>query len=137
MKLRKRYIWILVLCVYFAAVMALCLIKPYPIPELSREIWGIPLDKIVHFLMFFPYPIIAYIAFKPEDGRKWQHLLVLFALFTVGIGLAIGTEHLQGLTKHRSYDINDFYADVLGMECSAFLTALYILFRRSKRRKDL
>ena len=114
--------------------MFLCLMRPGTIPEMSSELWGIPMDKIAHFLMFFPYPVIAYITFKPDDRRNWPHLLVLLAVFSTGIGLAMGTEKLQGLSEYRSYEVTDFYADVLGMELSTFLVALYIIFR--KKRKD-
>jgi VanZ family protein len=132
MKHRKRYIWAVILCCYFAAVIFLCLARPQQIPSLEKMIWGIPADKIAHFLMFLPYPVIAYIAFKPSTGRKWAHLLVLIVVFAVGIGLAIGTERLQGLSDYRSYEIEDFYADVFGMECSAVIIALYIIIKRHK-----
>ncbi len=134
MKVKGRYIWLGILCVYFAAVLLLCLMKPDSLPKPSIDLWGIPLDKAAHFLMFFPYPIIAYIAFRPESSRKRHHLLVLVAVFVLGLGLAIGTEKLQGLSEYRSYELTDYYADVFGMECSAFLTFLYIIFR--KERKD-
>lgn len=130
MKLERRHIWFGILCVYFAAVLLLCLLRPESFPEASIYIWGIPLDKIAHFLMFLPYTVIAYIAFKPESERKWIHLLVLLAVFAAGILLAMGTEKLQGLSEYRSYEITDFYADVFGMECSAFLTFLYIIFKK-------
>ena len=132
MKLKKRYIWAFILCCYFAVVLTLCLVKPQQIPTLDRTILGIPADKVAHFLMFLPYPAIAYIAFRPSEGRKWRHLLVLIAVFATGTALAMGTEQLQGLSQYRSYEITDFYADVLGMECSALLTALYIIFKKDK-----
>ena len=132
MKLGGRYIWIGILCVYFATVLVLCLIRPEYIPDAEIRIWGIPADKILHFLMFLPYPVIAYTAFRPESGRKWLHLLVLLAVFAVGIGLAMATEKLQGLSEYRAYEVTDFYADVLGMECCSIATALYIIFRKEK-----
>lgn len=131
MKSNKRYIWALVLCCYFAAVLMVCLARPEQIPSLSRSLWGIPVDKIGHFLMFLPYPVIAYTAFKPTYPGRWQHILVLLAVFAVGVGLAMGTEHLQGLSEYRSYEIEDFYADILGMECSALVIFLYIIFRKT------
>lgn len=133
MKLEGRYIWIGILCAYFAAVMVLCLIRPEYIPDVEIRIWNIPADKILHFLMFLPYPAIAYIAFRPENRRKWLHLLVLLAVFAAGIGLAMTTEKLQGLSEYRAYEVTDFYADILGMECCTIATALYIIFRRDKK----
>lgn len=133
MKLKKRYIWTIILCCYFAAVLTLCLVRPEHMPTLERSILGIPADKIAHFLMFLPYPVIAYTAFKPSEGGKWRHLMILIAVFAVGIGLAMGTEQLQGLSEYRSYEIEDFYADVFGMECSALLTGLYIIFKKKTK----
>lgn len=132
MKLKKRYIWAVVLCCYFAAVLTLCLVRSQQIAFLERSLWGIQADKIGHFLMFLPYSVIAYIAFRPETGKKWRHILTLLAVLGAGIGLAMGTEQLQGLSEYRSYEIEDFYADVLGMECSALVTALYIIFKKDK-----
>lgn len=132
MKLNKRYIWAMVLCCYFAVVLILCLGRPEHMPDMEKAIFGIPIDKIAHFLMFLPYPTIAYIAFRPAGGRKWRHLLVLTAVFAVGIALAMGTEQLQGLSEYRSYEIEDFYADIFGMECSALITALYIIFKKDR-----
>ncbi len=132
MKLKRRHIWAAVLCCYFAAVLTLCLARPEHTAFLNKSLWGIQMDKIGHFLMFLPYPVIAYIAFRPETGKRWRHILVLLAVFGAGVGLAMGTEQLQGLSDYRSYEIEDFYADVLGMECSAFVTALYIIFKKDK-----
>jgi VanZ family protein len=80
--------------------------------------------------MFLPFPILAYLTFIPENNKRWVHFIVLLAVFAVGIGLAMGTEQLQSLLPYRSYDIEDFYADIFGMECSTILTAIYITFSK-------
>ena len=80
--------------------------------------------------MFFPYPIIAYRTFRPAFSSRWAHLLVLAAIFAAGTGIAMGTERLQGMSEYRSFEMEDFYADILGMECSAVITALCIIFRK-------
>lgn len=134
MKSGKRYIWLILLCVYYAAVLMLCLMKPESIPDIDKDFFGIPADKIVHFLMFLPYPFIAYIAFRPESEARWTHFTVLAAVFATGTGLAMVTEHLQGLSGYRSFEMSDFWADVIGMVCSVLITASYIIFRK---RKDL
>lgn len=136
MKIRKRHIWAFILCCYFAAVLMICLAKPQYIPSMSRSFWGIPADKIAHFLMFLPYPAIAYAVFRPVEGSRWRHIAVLAAIFATGLGLAMGTERLQGLSEYRSFEIEDFYADVLGMELSAFITALHIIFIKDKHKTD-
>ena len=134
MKRRITYIAVsAIFAAYIVAVLCLTLLDlSDKTPELPKYFLGIPMDKIAHFLMFLPYPVIAYIAFRPSGERKWAHLLVLTAVFAVGIGMAIGTERLQGLADYRSYEIEDFYADVFGMECSSLITALYIIIKKHK-----
>lgn len=132
MKLKRRYIWAFILCCYFAAVLVLCLAKPVQIPALEKSLWGIPADKTAHFLMFLPYPCIAYTAFMPAECGRTRHLMVLIAVLAAGTGLAMGTERLQGLSEYRSYEIGDFYADVIGMAVSGIITAVYIITRKDK-----
>ncbi len=75
--------------------------------------------------------------FRPDRGGKLKHLLVLLTVSATGAGLAIGTEHLQGLSGHRSCEIGDFYADMTGIGCSAVLTSLTIIFKKNRRMNDL
>lgn len=137
MKLGRRYIWAFILCCYFAVVLALCLAKPGQIPALEKSIWGIPADKIAHFLMFLPYPYIAYTAFRPAEYARQRHLMVLIAVLAAGTGIAMGTERLQALSDYRSYEIGDFYADVIGMTVSSIIAAIYIILRKDKTDTDL
>ena len=134
MKANLKKISLALFCIYLVAVAALCFLRPSSLPEMNiKTFLGLPIDKVLHFLMFLPYPAIAYIAFRPENRRKWLHLLVLLAVFAAGIGLAMTTEKLQGLSEYRAYEVTDFYADILGMECCTIATALYIIFRRDKK----
>lgn len=134
---KKRLIGIFVLCCYFAAVLILCMAKPQQIPLLEEVLWGIKADKIVHFLMFMPYPMIAYNAFRPDGGEKWRDLTVLAAVFAAGIGAAMATELLQGISEYRSYETEDFYADVLGMMSCVFVMTLFIILKKRNRNTDL
>ncbi len=104
--------------------------KPDGLPEMSPCILGIPMDKVAHFIMFFPFPILSYQAFMPDTPKKGVHLLVLLVLFTAGLGLAAGTEQIQGLLGYRSEDVKDFYADFIGISSSTVLTMVYILIKR-------
>ena len=136
MKIGKRHIWTLILCCYFAAVLLLLTARPEHMPEFQWLLWGIPADKIGHFLIFIPYPVIAYTAFRPADGGKLRRLMVLVAVLATGIALAMGTERLQGLIEYRSYEVEDFYADVLGMEVSGIIAALYIICKKEKKQNN-
>lgn len=127
MKISERHIWIALLCIYIAAIAYLCFMCPDDMPEIRPDLWGIPIDKVMHFIMFFPYPVLAYAAFRPAAGKRMVHLAVLVIILVTGAGVALGTEHIQGLIEYRGYDMKDFYADMIGMSCSALLTSLYIL----------
>lgn len=130
MKMRKRYIWIAVLLVYFISVAYLCFMKTDGLPMMRPYLFGIPTDKLVHFAMFFPYPVFGYAAFQPYGKKRSAHLIVLLAVFAVGAGLAIATEHLQGRLEYRSYDMKDYLADMLGMASATIMIAVYALTRR-------
>ncbi len=136
MNITKRHIWIVLFLLYMAAVAYLCFMKPDDIPEISPDLWGIPIDKAAHFLMFFPYTIIAYGAFRPFRDRTLNHILILSAVFAAGVGIAIGTEYLQGISEYRSYDIKDFYADLIGISSSAAMVLVYILLRHKLHRHE-
>ncbi len=133
MKLNWKLIWTAMLFIYIAAVAHLCFMRPENLPQVSPDIFGIPLDKVVHFLMFFPFPIMAYMSFRPLKRNRFIHLAVLFVMYAVGVGLAIGTEHIQGQLGYRSEDIHDIYADFSGITLSALLTAVYILSKKRKK----
>ena len=130
MKIRKRYIWLVILFIYICSVAYLCFMKPDDIPTIDPYLWGIPVDKIAHFAMFFPYPFLAYAAFQPDSRRRYVHFIVLLIVVIVGAGLAVGTEQIQGMLEYRSYDIADYMADMIGIGSSAFIIALYVLFRK-------
>lgn len=130
MKFRKRYIWLVILFIYICSVAYLCFMKPDEIPTIDPFLWGIPIDKLAHFAMFFPYPFLAYAAFQPHGKRRYIHFIVLLIVVIVGAGLAVGTEQIQGMLEYRSYDIADYMADMIGMGSSAFIIALYVLFRK-------
>ena len=48
---------------YVAAVLFLCFAHFEQTPAIEWSLWGIPSDKVVHFCMFFPFPILAFLAF--------------------------------------------------------------------------
>ena len=132
MKIKKRHIWTVLLLIYIAAVAYLCFMKPEGLPKVSPEFLGIPVDKVVHFLMFFPFTPMAYFSFKPKSRNMLPHFLVLLAVYAVGLSLAIGTEHVQGQLGYRSEDIHDFYADLVGISCSTAGTVIHILLNKNR-----
>lgn len=128
MKRKKAYIILFV--VYMATVIFLCLCRPKSIPDISTEtLLGIPLDKIAHSLMFFPFPFLSSMSFMQDDGTTGRNLQILVILAIVGSGLAYGTEVLQGSIGYRSYEIKDYISDLGGIVAGTLFTAGYIIHK--------
>ncbi len=122
----------ILLAVYLAALLWLCFGHFDAMPDVKRSIWGIPTDKIVHFLMFLPFPILAYFAFDRYKEKFWSSVLWTGVAFLAGVLLAAGTEVGQAfLTNYRSGDPNDFRADLIALGISSLL--VFILDLRKQR----
>lgn len=111
--------------VYIVLLCFACFVKFDGTVNLSTTMLGIPKDKIVHFLMFLPFPALMYASFYKIKGKPWS--LVLFLLVTVVAGsiIAGGTEIIQGLTDYRSMDIGDFRADCIGLFTGSVIVMAY------------
>jgi len=120
------------LAAYVALVLYLCFARFDNMPSVPMDMFGIPLDKVAHFLMFFPYPFLFCTAFYRADGTAGRSFRVLVAGLASGLLLALLTELGQGLTDYRSKDFWDFIADSAALACS-FLTALVIGLVHKKR----
>ena len=122
----------ILLVLYLVALFWLCFGHFDSMPDVKRYYWGIPTDKIVHFLMFLPFPILAYFAFDRYTEKFWSSVLWTGVAFLAGVLLAAGTEVGQAfLTNYRSGDPNDFRADLLALGISTLL--VFILDLRKQR----
>lgn len=131
---RSRKIYLVLFCIYLAAVALACFTKPSNLPDLSQGTFlGIPMDKVLHFIMFLPYPLLASISFIDPDKRMAGNLAVLAVIAVTGIGVAYGTESIQAQLGYRSYDLKDLYADSLGIITGAFATSIVITCLRLKK----
>ena len=65
---RIRTISRILLILYVIAVGILCFSRFNTGIDLSSTWFGIPKDKVVHFTMFLPYPILMYAAFFDRAG---------------------------------------------------------------------
>lgn len=131
---RTRLISRLFLGLYIIAVAVLCFSRFNSGLDLSATWMGIPKDKIVHFSMFFPYPILMYLAFFTGNTRPLRLVLFLVAVILIGGTLAGVTELIQGELKYRSADIMDFRADCLGILTGTIITFIVgvITIKRKK-----
>ena len=130
MKLKIRHISFILLCIYIAAVAVLCFMKTDSLPSVELYFLGIPMDKIVHFLMFAPFPILAYMTFWPSKAGKAGKLSILTVIVTVGAGMAKATERIQTMLGYRMGDPADFMSDMAGILAGALVIAAYILFKK-------
>lgn len=111
----------------------MCFMKPSSLPQVELDFFGIPMDKVVHFIMFLPFSILAYMTFWPTDAGRIRKLAVLLVILIFGAGMAVATEKIQAMTGYRSGDIMDFAADMTGILAGAALTALFILLKKDRK----
>ena len=112
----------------------MCFVKPSSLPEMDiKTFMGIPIDKILHFLMFFPYPILSGAVFIRRDCRLTCGFIVLGILTATGIGVAYGTEAIQACTGYRSYEKSDINADLYGLVAGCLAVAIYLIYTRLKK----
>ena len=130
MKVSIKTIMTVLFCVYIATLAFLCFMKTDSVPDVQFTLFGIPMDKLVHFCMFAPYPILAFQSFHPNEASTWREIAVLAVLVVLGSGLAYGTEQIQSMTDYRSYEIADFYADMTGIAAGTSIVLAQILFRK-------
>ena len=130
--LLRRIISIAIFCLYLAAVAYLCFAKPEDVPPLP-ELWlGLPADKVAHFAMFLPFPLLGYIAFEATGMNIWKRILLIAALVVIGLGAAICTEQVQALLAYRSAEAKDLAADGVGLVCGGLAAFIYTLVKYRK-----
>lgn len=134
--MKRRILFITAFLLYMAAVLYLCLAKPEDLPQTELYLFGIPLDKAGHFLMFLPFPILAYSTLWKRDRKAWTDIAILIIVLGIGVGLAFLTEHLQALTQYRSSDIKDIYADMAGLAAGSIIVLTNIIFKSGRSRKQ-
>lgn len=130
---KSRILFRLLLLLYLAAVAFLCLGNFGRFPSVSRTFLGIPTDKVVHFLMFLPYPLLCFLAFDKHTEKRWQSILFVLLTFISGIALAYASEWAQGhFTTYRVSDPKDATADILAISISCII--VYIVDRVKQKR---
>ena len=120
--------------IYIAAVAYFCFANFDKITRIPRSFFGIPTDKIVHFCLFFPFPILGFYAYDRYTETPWQALVALICICAFGGIFAGLTELIQGTLSYRSPDIRDFRADCLAIGISALLVFVYDVYKMRKSR---
>ena len=119
----------ILLVAYIGAVAYLCFARPDRLPDVQRNFFNIPADKLAHFAMFFPLPIIAFFAYARKTPGVWITLATALSVCALRAITAGITEIIQGALPYRSEDINDFGADCLAICISGVLVFFADLIR--------
>ena len=129
----RRLIARILFFLYIAAVLVLCFGQFKDAPSVPWTLLGIPSDKLVHFCMFFPFPILAFLAFDKYTETPRSTFLFSGITFLVGVALAFGTEWGQAhLTTYRSGDPLDWVADVSALFISTLIVIIWDLLKQRK-----
>ena len=129
----KRLIARILFFLYLVAVLVLCFGQFKDAPSIPWTLLGIPSDKLAHFCMFFPFPILAFLAFDKYTETPRSTFLFSGITFLVGVALAFGTEGGQAhLTTYRSGDPLDWVADVSALFISTLIVIIWDLLKQRK-----
>jgi len=131
----KRQIIIarILLVLYLVAVAVLCFANFKSTPEIKKELFGIPTDKVAHFLMFLPLPVLAFFAFDKYTEKVWTSILFTVITFAVGVGIAALTEVIQSRLPYRTGDNKDFAADLLALGVSSVIVLIIDISKQKRR----
>lgn len=128
MRLSVRILRIVLFLVYVSAVAWLCFGTFKPGADIPRSLLGFPIDKVVHFLMFLPFPLLGTIAF---DFRSWWRTLSMTTLLANLIAFTF--EQLQSrITTVRVTDPTDLNANFLGISLGLLVAILIGLIFKKK-----
>lgn len=124
----------LLLLAYIGLLLYLCFGHFNKVPEIARKFhfFGIEQDKLVHFVMFFPFPILCYYAFGKTFKTFGGALAFTLIIFLLGCCLGAATEIGQGMTTYRSADPKDFFADGLSLAISSVISFIICLIHKAR-----
>ena len=126
---RAQYFGRCVLAVYVIVILCLCLGTFHGPSGMWKTFLGIQMDKVVHFLMYLPYPALVFWSFYQGKNEK---RLMLRALL-IGVAYSGSVEIMQALfTDTRSAEWGDLLANTLGMGTGALLVSATLLLIKRK-----
>ena len=129
----QKILFRILFLLYLTGVLYLCFGRFDNAPSVEWSLFGIPTDKLVHFCMFFPFPILAFLAFDRYTETVRQTLTFVGVTLAVGLLLAVGTEWGQAhFTDYRSADPWDFVADTSALVVSSILVSIWDIRKQKK-----
>ena len=119
-----------ILLVLYLVCMGLLCFGYFPgMPQIERRILGLDPDKVVHFLMFLPFPVLAWLASGHLLAGARSAFRLSLLLFLAGCILAAGTEIGQYFLPYRSADPKDLLADGAALALSSLAVFIVMLVR--------
>lgn len=114
---------------YLCVLAYLCFGHPdHLLRKIPRTLWGLPFDKCVHFIMFFPFPFLSHEAFYWKNKWRAMVLSILCAL-----AFCFAFELLQDkITTYRSTDPWDLSINVASVTIGSIIVAFINLFRKNR-----
>lgn len=131
MRAKSDRIFLILFLAYLGMVVWCCFGHFDSLPKVQKDLFGIPTDKVVHFVMFLPFVFLFYMSFASMPRRRAQALLLALGALAAGALMAVATELGQSLTTYRSGDAWDFAADAAGLGV-ALVCVLIIIFTNKR-----
>lgn len=132
--MKRKHISVILFCLYMGAVALLCFARGEQLPQFPMNWFGIPADKIIHFLMFMPFPILSFTTFNPRENTIKGENIIILASFCTGIILSLSTELIQNTLGYRSYELADLMMDFAGIATGTAICLVRI--NRNRRRTE-
>ncbi|MBO4428217.1 MAG: VanZ family protein [Bacteroidales bacterium] len=124
----------LLFLLYLAAVATLCFISSDKFPTIQKTIWGIATDKLAHFAMFLPFPILLYLAWDHRSSKPSGAIGFAVLNFAAGTLIAALTEWIQKFLPTRCMDLHDFNSDLLALGVATVLVFIIDITHLKSRR---
>lgn len=135
MRTFRTNIMAIAFCLYLVTVASLCFLHGDDIPRVTGTWFGMPADKVAHFLMFLPFLPLSFLAIRNKNRQFLASMLILSVLAVIGCGTAYLTEIIQDKLTYRSYDIKDFMSDCGGLAAGYILITLWLTIKHSIKRR--
>ena len=121
------------LVLYVVTVCYLCFGRISGDDRLPRTLFGLEIDKIAHFLMFLPFPILLYFSNKTVVRKPLKAVFRALDALVIGAAFAGLTELVQARIAYRTGDIHDFVADILALITGCIVTLIFNLVYSLRR----
>ncbi|MBR4771845.1 MAG: VanZ family protein [Bacteroidales bacterium] len=127
-KRNYRALWVVLFVIYMAGLAWVYFSSGEVSFELPKDLFGIPFDKVVHYSMFLPFPVLFTLAL---NFRSWWRTLSISALLAVAIAFLFETLQSR-ITETRVTDPADLNANVLGIATGLAVMVIAGLIARKR-----